>query len=93
MSGALDGRVGKPFTTNGGSDVWTTIKNGKIIRYKQGPGGRLFDGNENERFNGVLHVLREWVTKEEILEFFQKFGWLMSDPDAQAYSAKFKPKK
>lgn len=93
FSGALDGIVGDIFTTSGGSSVWTIIKNGRITRYKQGPTTRFFNGEENERLPGVLHTLAEWVTEDQILEFFQKFGWLMSDNDASSYSAKFKPKK
>ena len=93
LAGVLDGRVGNDLTTSGGSTVWTAIKDGKIIRYKQGPGGKFFNGKENERFEGVLHVLEEWVTDDEKLAFIQKFGWLMKDADAKAYSAKFKPKK
>lgn len=93
LSGVLDGQVGNDFFTNGGSRVWTAIKDGKIIRYKRGPGSKFFNGKENERIEGVLHVLEEWITEDEILAFFQKFGWLMKDPDVQAYSAKFKTKK
>ena len=93
LSGVLDGQVGNDFITDGGSTVWTMIKDGKIIRYKQGPGSKFFNGKENERIEGVLHVLEEWVTEEEILAFFKKFGWLMKDSDVRAYSAKFKPKR
>ena len=89
-AGILDGQVGDDFRTDGGSVVWTAIKDGKITRFKQGPGGKNFNGRENERFEGVLHILQEWVTEEEILEFFQHFGWLMKDLDVKAYSAKFK---
>jgi len=92
LSGALDGFVGNDVTTSGGSRVWTVIKNGTPVRYKQGPGGRFFNGKENERIEGVLHILQEWVTDEERLEFLRRFGWLMRDAAVKAYSAKFKPK-
>lgn len=92
-SGALDGIVGNDLTTSGGSSVWKAIKNGLPMMLKQGPGGRFFNGKENEHFEGVLHTLQEWVTDEEKLQFLQKFGWLMKDVDVKAYSAKFKPKK
>ena len=59
--------------------------------FKQGPGGKFFNGKENERYEGVLHILQKWATDEEKLQFFQKFGWLMKDADVKAYSAKFKP--
>lgn len=93
LSGMLDGQVGNHFFTSGGSSVWTMIRDGKIIRYKKGPGSKFFNGKENERIEGVLHVLKEWATEEEVLTFFQKFGWLINDSDVQAYSKKFKPKK
>lgn len=92
-SGVLDGLAGDGLTTNGGSTVWTAIKNGKPARYKQGPGGKFFNGKENERISGVLHVLKEWVTDDEKLEFIQKFGFLMKDIDARTYSSKFKSQK
>lgn len=93
LSGALDGFVGNDATTSGGSTVWTVVKNGVPVRYKQGPGGRFFNGKENERIEGVLHTVKEWATDEEKLEFLRKFGWLMKDAAVKAYSAKFKPKK
>ena len=92
-SGVLDGIVGDDLTTTGGSTVWKVIKNGIPANYKQGPGGKFFNGKENERFEGVLHTLQEWVSDDEKLEFLRKFGWLMRDDDVKAYSAKFKPKK
>lgn len=92
-SGALDGFVGDDLTTSGGSTVWKVIKNGIPAMFKQGPGGRFFNGKENERFDGVLHTLQEWITDEQKLEFLRKFGFLMKDEAARIYSAKFKPKK
>lgn len=93
LSGVLDGQVGNDLTTTGGSTVWTEIKNGEPVRYKLGPGGRVFNGKENERVSGVLHTLEKWTTDDEKLGFFQKLGWLMEDSDVKAYSAKFKPQK
>ena len=92
-AGELDGIVGDLLGTSGGSTVWTTIKNGMPVRFKKGPGGRFFNGKENERYEGVLHTMAKWVTDEERLEFLRKFGWLMKDAAVNAYSAKFKPKK
>lgn len=92
-SGVLDGRVGDDLNTTGGSTIWKIIENGNPIMYKQGPGGKFFNGKENERYEGVIHTLQEWITDEQKLEFLQKFGWLMKDMAVQAYSAKFKPKK
>ncbi len=92
-SGELDGLVGDDLITTGGSTVWKAIKNGVPAMLKQGPGGKFFNGKENERFEGVLHTLQEWVTDEQKIEFIRKFGWLMKDEAAKAYSSKFKPKK
>ena len=47
-AGELDGMVGDMFQTDGGSTVWTIIKNGIPVRFKQGPGGKFFNGKENE---------------------------------------------
>lgn len=92
-SGVLDGFVGDDLTTSGGSTVRKTIKNGIPEMFKQGPGGRVFNGKENVRYDGVLRSLQRWETDGEKLQFLQKFGWLMNDPDVKAYSAKFKPKR
>ena len=91
-SGALDGVVGNDITA-GKSIVWKSIKNGIPTMFKQGPSKRFFNGKENERIEGTLHTLQEWITDEEKLEFLRKFGWLMKDTAVKAYSAKFKPKK
>lgn len=92
-SGALDGLVGDDLITTGGSTVWKSIKNGAPVMFKQGPGGRFFNGKENERFEGVLYTLQEWVTDDQKIEFLRKFGWLMKDEAVKIYSAKFKPGK
>ena len=92
-SGELDGFVGNDVATSGGSTVWKAIKNGLPAMFKQGPEGKFFNGQENERYEGVLRTLQKWVTDDEKLQFLQKFGWLMQDADVKAYSAKFKPKK
>lgn len=92
-NGAFNGVVGDLFGTNGGSTVWTEIRDGKATRYKEGPGKRFFNGKENERSGGALNVLAEWATDAQILEFLQKFGWLLADAATNAYSAKFKPNK
>ena len=91
--GLLDGFVGDDLITSGKSTVWKQIKNGVPQMLKQGPGSKFFDGKENTRIEGKLHILQEWVSDEEKLQFFQKFGWLMDNDVVKKYSAKFKPKK
>ena len=92
-TGALDGFVGNDLTTSDGSTVWKAIKNSIPTIFKQGPSKRFFNGKENERIEGVLHILEEWSSDERKLEFLQKFGWLMNDKAVREYSAKLKPKK
>lgn len=90
-SGELDGYVGNDLYTNGGSVIWTEIKNGNPVRYKQGPGGKFFDGKENIRYEGVKHTLEEWKTDDEKIAFLQKYGWLIDNDNVKDYSKKFKP--
>ncbi len=92
-AGEFDGPVGNDLVTSGGSFIWKVIKDGVAMMLKQGPGGKLFNGKENESYPGKTHVLEKWESGEELLEFLRKFGWLMNDPKVQDYSAKFKPKK
>lgn len=92
-SGELDGLVGDDIITSGGSRIWKVIKNGIPTMFKQGPGGKIFNGKENEHFEGILHTLQKWVTDEQKIDFIRKFGWLMNDEKAKIYSAKFKPRK
>lgn len=54
--GDFDGQVGDDFPTYK-SISWMTIKEGNPIQYKRGPGGKFFNGKENERYEGKLHVL------------------------------------
>lgn len=88
-AGELDGIVGDFLQTSGKSDVWMEIEGGIPRRFKQGPGGKFFNGKENERYEGVLHTLEEWKTDEKRLEFLRKYGWLMKDSAVKTYSAKF----
>jgi len=88
--GELDGFVGDDFYPEGGSRVYTLIKKGKIKRYQRKADRKYFDGKENVRIPGKLLELESWDTDEEKIGFFQKFGWLMKDEDAQDYSSNFK---
>ena len=90
-SGELDGLVGRVYFYSGGSSVWTVIENGNPVRYKQGPGGKYFDGKENVKYEGKKNIQEKWETDEEKLVFLQKYGWLIDDNDVKAYSARFKP--
>lgn len=93
LSGALDGCVGDDITTSGKSTVWMEIKDGIPRQFKKGPSTKFFNGKENERVEGKLHILKEWNSDEDKLGFLQKFGWLMDDDEVRKYSEKYKPKK
>lgn len=89
--GEFEGQVGDDCYTSGGSTVYMIIKNGIPKRLKEGPTQKFFNGKENERKTGVLHVLEKWETDEKKIAFFRKYGWLMRDKEVREYSAKFKP--
>ena len=59
-SGELDGLVGRVYFYSGGSSVWTVIENGNPVRYKQGPGGKYFDGKENVKYEGKKNIQEKW---------------------------------
>ena len=91
--GELDGVVGDSVFTEGKSEIWSEIRNGTPVIYKEGPTQKFFNGKENERIPGIKHTLATWETDIEKLSFLQKYGWLIDDVEANAYSAKFKPEK
>ena len=92
--GMLDGVVGKDYNTGGYATVTfrKAIINGipQIIRF--GADRKYFDNKETVKVAGkqTVQLIEEVADK---LAFLQKYGWLIDDPDAKAYSAFFKPKK
>ena len=91
-AGEFDGLIGDVWSS-GKSTCWREIKEGTPVEYKQGPGGKSFDNRENERYEGVMHLIQKWESEEEKLQFLRKYGWLMKDNAVVEYSAKFKPQK
>ena len=93
-SGVLDGMVGDERVYHGYKNIYCGkyIKEGEPISYRQGESSRFFNGKENERIPGKREE-EHFDTDEKKLGFLQKFGWLIDDEDAKAYSAKYKPKK
>lgn len=89
--GLLDGVVGDDFAS-GKSLFRKVIIDGVPKTLKLTSGKKYFDNKENVRPAGKVLVHAVWETKEKMLEFIARFGWLMKDPDAQAYSALFKKK-
>lgn len=92
-TGVLDGLVGDFYSPPSSKSLfWMKIENGIPRRYKEGPGGKFFNGKENERYEGKTQILEEWKTDEEKLFFLKKFGWLMNNKEVEDYSAMFKGK-
>ena len=91
-NGEFDGPVGDDFVTGSYRQVyhWKSIRDGIPIFIRQGESTRFFNGKENESIPGK-RTEKRFETDEQKLEFLQRFGWLMPDIEAQAYSAKFKP--
>ena len=93
-SGVLDGVVGDDFITGNHAKITIRkiVENGipQILRY--GADSRYFDNKENVRISGNV-TKKLFETVAEKLQFLQKFGWLMDDPDVKAYSSLFKPTK
>ena len=92
--GLLDGLVGDDFVTGDYAKVTfrKIIKDGipQILRF--GADSKYFDNKENIRVHGKESVqLLETIAEKR--EFLKKFGWLINDQDAKAYSALYKPKK
>ena len=92
--GKLDGMVGEEREYRGYRSVFCGkyIKDGEPVSYRQGESERFFNGKENERTPGKREE-EHFDTDDRKLKFLQRYGFLMEDPDARAYSAKFKPKK
>lgn len=88
-NGELDGYAGD--WDAGKSRYVRMIKNGTPMVVRQGPGQRIFNGKENEWYEGKREVHEEWITDAQKIEFLRKYGWLMEDPEVTEYSAKFKP--
>lgn len=92
-SGVLDGDFGEPLLDNGyGSSIQLEIRNGTPVRVKCGPGGKFFNGEENERWDSTPKVDTKWRTDNQKLFFMKKYGFLSTDEEVKAYSAKFKGK-
>lgn len=92
--GLLDGIVGDDFVTGDYAKVTfrKIIQDGvpKILRI--GSSSKFFNNKENVKVPGKI-TEEVFKSKDEILSFLQKYGWLMKDPDVKKYSSFFKPKK
>lgn len=70
----------------------TSKMESRCLIVKVGKSTRFFNGKENERIPGKRTEER-YDTDDRKLEFLQRYGWLIDDPEVRAYSAKFKLKK
>lgn len=91
-NGEFDGNVGDERVYKGYKKVYCGkyIKNGEPVSYREGESTRFFNGKENEKIPGKREE-EHYDTDEKKLEFLQRYGWLIDDDEARAYSAKFKP--
>lgn len=91
--GLLDGPVGDDFVTGGYAKVTfrKIIQDGIPQMVRFGAGSKYFDNKETVKTAGAI-TKELFDTDEKKLVFFQKYGWLMKDELARAYSALFKGK-
>lgn len=82
-NGEFDGFKGSYFWPN--SVYWSTIEDGIPTRWKQGPGTDFFNGKENEHIPGKTKVYKRFLTDDEKLEFFRKYGREIHDQEVQDY--------
>ena len=81
--GFLDGMVGDEREYRQYHSVYCgkVIRDGIPVSYRQ----NAPSGFETERHENAF------VTEEQKLAFLQRYGWLMDDEEARAYSARYKP--
>ena len=84
-AGELDGSINYGFIAKGGSWHWCTIENGAPIQYSQAKDSKFFNNKENETIEASPKVYKKYLTDDEKIEFFQKFGRDMKDKEAQDY--------
>lgn len=89
----LDGKVGDTLPDNGyGSSYWFEIIHGVPMQIKLGPGGKFFNGDENEHWESEPKIVHRYRSDDEKILFLRKYGWLMDDPAVKDYSAKYRDK-
>lgn len=72
-SGVLDGTLFKDLVLDNGDVIRYEIRDGKIVLYTQRPSLNV-------------HIVKEWKSDEEILTFFDRYGWLMKEIDGRRCS-------
>ena len=91
QSGVLNGKFGEPLLNNGyGSSIQLEVRDGIPVRVKCGPGGKFFNGEENETWESTPKIDIKWRTNDQKLFFLKKYGFLSDDEEVKAYSAKYK---
>ncbi len=84
-AGELDGSINYGWIVKGGSWHWCVIENGIPVQYSQAKDSKFFNNKENETIEASPKVYKKYLTDDEKIEFFQKFGRDMKDEEAQAY--------
>ncbi len=69
-----------------------THHDGVPVKYRQGPSGRFFDGEENVRSPGTRSEER-FDTDEKKIVYFEKYGWIAEmfgkHPEVIAFSSAY----
>lgn len=84
-AGEFDGPLDYYWESLHGITFTYEIVNGLPIEYKQGKSTRYFDGKENEIISKDAHIYRKYLTDDDKLEFFQRFGRDMHDDEVVDY--------
>lgn len=84
-AGELDGSINHGWIVKGGSWHWCIIENGIPIQYRQAKDSKFFNGKENETIEASPKVYKKYLTDDEKIDFFQKFGRDVKDKEVQDY--------
>lgn len=84
-AGELDGLINYGWIVKGGSWHWCVIENSVPVQYSQAKDSKFFNNKENETIEASPKVYKKYLTDDEKIEFFQKFGRDIKDEEAQKY--------
>lgn len=92
-AGEFDGSINHGWIVKGGSWHWCVIENGIPIQYSQAKDSKFFNNKETETIEAPPKVYKKYLTDDEKLEFFRKFGRDMEDDEAFNYSWRARQKR
>ena len=84
-AGEFDGSINNGWVVKGGSWHWCTIENGTPVQHYQAKDSKFFNNKDNETIEASPKVYKKYLTDDEKIEFFQKFGRDVKDEEAQDY--------